>query len=41
MNFNLGDWVVKALEMIDKSPRLYGLAWALVFILLLSVIRWW
>lgn len=41
MNLGLGDWIVKALELIDRSPRLLKFAWALLAILLLHVVRWW
>ena len=48
MNFNTGDWIVKALELFEKSKilrRMYyaGIAIGVLFgfAAVLSAVRWW
>lgn len=41
MNFNLGDWVVKAIELFAVHSALRRMYYAAVLVALLSVIRWW
>lgn len=41
MNFTLGDWVVKAMELFAQHPVLRRMYYAAVAVALLSVVRWW
>lgn len=41
MNFNVNDGVVKMLELIDRSLVLQRMAWAVIVIVGLHVVRWW
>jgi len=41
MNFSVNREVVKLLELIEKSPVLQRMAWALIFILFIVAVRWW
>lgn len=48
MNFSIGDWIVKALELFERSPILRRMYYAalligLIYVLpqFIATIRWW
>jgi hypothetical protein len=41
VKFIVNRGIVKMLELIERSPVLQRMIWALISILLIHVIRWW
>lgn len=45
MNISTNRWMVKMFELIDKSPTLQRMAWAVIRIggtvLIVHAVRWW
>jgi len=41
VQFNVNTGVVKVPELIDRSPTLQRMAWALIAILFVVAVRWW
>jgi len=41
MNFNGGDWIVEALNVVAQNLHLRIMAYGLILALLLWVVKWW
>ncbi|WP_257793073.1 hypothetical protein [Bordetella avium] len=41
MNFNLGDWIVKVIELFATHTVLRRMYYAALIVVLIQVVRWW